>query len=136
MTTSGLPFPPCPRCGSTEAIEIVYGYPSSEMGEAEMRGELVLGGCIVGDESPDYLCRDCRAPLPVGADTGRGRRHRRIHASVRGTGDLRVDGSQYRRVATIDRWTACACPGAATSQSSQVSKLATIYGKAEQCREP
>ena len=34
------------------------------MGEAEIRGEIVLGGCMVGDESPDYQCRGCGTYLP------------------------------------------------------------------------
>ena len=31
---------------------------------AAERGEVILGGCIAGDEAPDYQCRDCDAPLP------------------------------------------------------------------------
>jgi hypothetical protein len=34
------------------------------MSLAEQRGEIVLGGCLVGPESPDYECRDCHAALP------------------------------------------------------------------------
>lgn len=64
MSVTQPAFPPCARCGSAEAVEILYGYPSIEMGGAADRGEIVLGGCIVGDESPDYQCRDCRSPLP------------------------------------------------------------------------
>jgi hypothetical protein len=57
-------FPPCPRCGSTDALEIVYGLPDIELGMAAERREVVLGGCISGDESPDYECRSCHSPLP------------------------------------------------------------------------
>ena len=35
-----------------------------EAGEAAQRGEIVLGGCMVGDESPDYQCRGCGSDLP------------------------------------------------------------------------
>ncbi len=58
------PFPPCPRCGSTNAVPIEYGYPSAELFEASQRGEIVLGGCVIGFESPDYECRECDRPLP------------------------------------------------------------------------
>jgi hypothetical protein len=61
---TAVPFPPCPACGSRDALTIEYGYPSVEMGQAAERGEIVLGGCLVGAESPDYECRDCHAPLP------------------------------------------------------------------------
>lgn len=57
-------FPPCPACGSRAAVEIVYGYPSAETWEAEQRGEVVIGGCLVGPESPAYECRDCHISLP------------------------------------------------------------------------
>ena len=60
----GTTFPPCPACGATDALRIVYGYPGSELWEAERRGEIVLGGCLVGAESPEYECRSCGAPLP------------------------------------------------------------------------
>ncbi|MEP6468659.1 MAG: hypothetical protein ABJC24_02710 [Chloroflexota bacterium] len=63
MTTTTT-FPPCPACGSTDAVRIVYGYPSAELWEEEKRGELVLGGCLVGPESPGYECGSCHAPLP------------------------------------------------------------------------
>ena len=40
------------------------------MGEAADRGEIRLGGCIVGPESPDYECLGCDAALPWVADRG------------------------------------------------------------------
>ena len=63
MTTQS-PSRPCPTCGSTDALRILYGYPTEEAFEASERGELTLGGCMVGEESPDYECRGCGAPLP------------------------------------------------------------------------
>lgn len=64
MTVTSRPFPPCPRCGSRDAVEIIYGLPDLELGVAAERGEVVLGGCIIGDASSDYQCRGCEAPLP------------------------------------------------------------------------
>jgi hypothetical protein len=73
VTGHEIGLPPCPVCGSTDAIRIAYGYPSLEMGLAADRGEIALGGCLVGPESPDYECRNCHAPLPwvAPAPTGR-----------------------------------------------------------------
>jgi hypothetical protein len=68
MKTREAPPHACPRCGSTDAVRIVYGYPTFELFEAEQRGEVSLGGCIVGDESPDYASCGCGAPLPWIAD--------------------------------------------------------------------
>ena len=67
MTPTQTSFPPCPSCGSTDAVQIVYGYPDAELGEAEKRGEIILGGCLVGPESPEFECRNCRAFLPLTA---------------------------------------------------------------------
>jgi hypothetical protein len=61
-------LPPCPNCRATEAVRILYGYPSVDMWQAEERGEISLGGCLIGPESPDYECRSCGAPLPWVAD--------------------------------------------------------------------
>jgi hypothetical protein len=55
---------PCPRCGETDAVPIVYGLPDHELFAASGRGEVALGGCVIGDESPDYECRGCGSPLP------------------------------------------------------------------------
>ena len=49
----------CPKCGSREAMEILYGYPSSEAFEAADRGEIFLGGCCVSGDDPLYCCKEC-----------------------------------------------------------------------------
>lgn len=64
MDQTRVTFPPCPACGSREVIPILYGLPGFELSEAAERGEVVLGGCLIGDESPDYECRGCGRPLP------------------------------------------------------------------------
>ncbi len=61
-------LPACPRCGSTRAIPITYGYPSVEGREAQRRGEVAWGGCMVGNESPQFICGQCEAPLPWSGD--------------------------------------------------------------------
>ena len=48
----------CPKCGKN-LIEIIYGMPSSELFEAEERGEVILGGCEVFDDQPEYHCKNC-----------------------------------------------------------------------------
>ena len=48
----------CPKCNNN-LIEIVYGMPSSELFEAEERGEVMLGGCCVSDNDPKYHCKNC-----------------------------------------------------------------------------
>jgi hypothetical protein len=64
MNTPKAPPRACPQCGSIDAVRIVYGYPTIDLFEAEQRGEVSLGGCVVGNESPDYACRSCGAALP------------------------------------------------------------------------
>ena len=58
------PARPCPRCGSTDAIRIAYGYPTAETFEAAEREEVRLGGCVIWPEAPDYECRACGVALP------------------------------------------------------------------------
>ncbi len=51
----------CPRCQSADVVPIMYGLPGPEMGEASMRGEIVLGGCVIGLHDPIWFCRACEA---------------------------------------------------------------------------
>lgn len=48
----------CPHCGA-KVLRIQYGYPSPETMEAAERGELLLGGCCISPDSPDYACPVC-----------------------------------------------------------------------------
>jgi len=48
----------CPRCGELGAVPVIYGLPSGDLFERAERGEVILGGCFMGDD-PDYLCHDC-----------------------------------------------------------------------------
>ena len=47
------------KCGE-KLIEIVYGMPGPELFEASERGEVILGGCCIGDEDPEYRCKKCK----------------------------------------------------------------------------
>jgi hypothetical protein len=61
--------PICPKCGAHAGIPIVYGYPDSEMLDADDAGEVVLGGCVCTFDQPEWSCRACRYrwryPCPV-----------------------------------------------------------------------
>jgi hypothetical protein len=48
----------CPVCGGEE-VRIVYGLPGPEVAEAAERGEVALGGCVIGDDDPNLQCRAC-----------------------------------------------------------------------------
>jgi len=49
----------CPTCGGT-GIPIVYGMATYQAGQAADRGEIVMGGCEVTGEDPNYRCGECR----------------------------------------------------------------------------
>lgn len=51
--------PRCRRCDST-LVPIVYGLVDSTAGDAADRGEMVLGGCLVGEDQPEWTCGKCR----------------------------------------------------------------------------
>lgn len=50
----------CPECGSEKIVRIVYGFPAPEAAQAEERGELLIGGCMIGPGSPRWGCGACR----------------------------------------------------------------------------
>jgi hypothetical protein len=53
--------PVCPHCGG-QSIPIMYGFPANLEAafEAEERGEVVIGGCVIDDDNPIWSCSDCR----------------------------------------------------------------------------
>ena len=51
--------PKCPKCGSSKAIEIIYGMPPSDLAEQEEQGKIKLGGCCIDEKNPNWHCKDC-----------------------------------------------------------------------------
>ena len=52
--------PKCPKCGSNDIVPIVYGMPSDELFEKEGVHEVLLGGCLVNEDSPCWHCKSCQ----------------------------------------------------------------------------
>ena len=48
-----------PHCCDNEMTPIVYGMPGPKLVEASMRGEVELGGCLIEDEAPMFVCQRC-----------------------------------------------------------------------------
>ncbi len=48
----------CPICGG-KVVRILYGEPSHETFEQAEQGKLILGGCCISEESPDWECISC-----------------------------------------------------------------------------
>jgi len=51
--------PNCPQCDSANVAAIEFGFPSPEMIDARERGDIVLGGCCVEVNGPEWHCKDC-----------------------------------------------------------------------------
>lgn len=51
----------CPKCGSNNVAEILYGLPdfSDEMLQALKDGKIVCGGCCISGNDPEYRCNKC-----------------------------------------------------------------------------
>ena len=50
---------PCPKCKSSKVIKIVYGMPDSSLAEDEMKGKVILGGCVIHEDAKDHHCKEC-----------------------------------------------------------------------------
>lgn len=50
--------PRCPDCGG-DLVRIVYGLPGPELMERVRQREIVLGGCVVSEDSPRWACWEC-----------------------------------------------------------------------------
>lgn len=51
--------PRCPDCSSADARPIFYGEPPLDLDGSVERGEIALGGCVVGDNDPAWHCSGC-----------------------------------------------------------------------------
>ena len=61
----------CPACKQKTGVEIIYGYPGGDLGEASKRGDIALGGCVIRDAG-DEPTRECTAcGQQWGGDYGR-----------------------------------------------------------------
>ncbi len=49
----------CPKCGSDAVVDILFGYPTPEAFEARDRGEIELGGCVINEDDPQWVCKNC-----------------------------------------------------------------------------
>ena len=59
----------CPRCGAlAPMLPIVFGFPMADLFEAEQRGEIVLGGCVVDVEDPTHRCSACGRDVILAQD--------------------------------------------------------------------
>jgi hypothetical protein len=58
---------PCPHCGSDRVIPIMYGLPIPDLVAAEERGEVILAGCVIGEDAPAFHCSACGRDLPESA---------------------------------------------------------------------
>lgn len=55
-----LQRPDCPKCGAGDVVPVIIGMPGPELMEAEAAGDVVLAGCIVTPDQPNWACRICR----------------------------------------------------------------------------
>jgi ADP-ribosyl-[dinitrogen reductase] hydrolase len=54
----------CPHCGETvRPVPLVFGYPTPETFQAAEAGRVVLGGCIVSSDDPEWACPECGGGL-------------------------------------------------------------------------
>ncbi len=49
----------CPACESRKVIPIVYGEPDYTLQTEAHEGKVLLGGCVLMPDSPDYYCQAC-----------------------------------------------------------------------------
>ncbi|MCA9512186.1 MAG: hypothetical protein KC560_15855 [Myxococcales bacterium] len=54
-----MPRGRCDLCGAEGAKRVVYGDPGEDLIESAGRGEIVLGGCLIGGRDPSWLCEGC-----------------------------------------------------------------------------
>lgn len=53
----------CPQCGHAPVARILYGLPNltPELQASLDDGSVVIGGCVIFEESPSWQCTSCQA---------------------------------------------------------------------------
>jgi len=51
----------CPKCGKKKIAQFLFGMPAySKLLQRDMNeGVVILGGCEVSPDAPEYKCQDC-----------------------------------------------------------------------------
>ena len=69
----------CPRCHTEiRRVPILYGEATYEAFLEAEAGRIRLGGCMVGDESPEFECPACGGALPFASRAPTKRRRRTV----------------------------------------------------------
>lgn len=63
-------MPICPECGA-QGVPIVYGMPGVELFKKEEQGPVVLGGCVIEGDDPNWACKRPIQHRWVEDDSGR-----------------------------------------------------------------
>lgn len=54
-----ITYKKCPKCGSKNSVNIVYGMPSYDLYQEAEAGKVKLGGCVLSLGDPEYVCKEC-----------------------------------------------------------------------------
>ena len=51
----------CPQCGHAPLADILYGYVlmNEDLEKEVEQGRIVLGGCVITDDDPRWVCTEC-----------------------------------------------------------------------------
>ncbi len=53
----------CPACGGERIVPIIYGEPMECLMKEEVEGKVILGGCCITGNDPEWGCVDCGIDL-------------------------------------------------------------------------
>ncbi len=55
----------CPQCGSSKIAVILYGMPEPdlEFDKSLNDGDIVLGGCCISGDDPQWKCAECEVDI-------------------------------------------------------------------------
>jgi hypothetical protein len=49
----------CPECGQENSVPLLYGLPEANAFRQAEQGVVVLGGCVMPEDEPAFVCRAC-----------------------------------------------------------------------------
>lgn len=87
----------CPGCGREDSVPLLRGLPDVETMRLAERGQVVLGGCMLLGEDPEFCCRSCGLEWGREGDPTADEQELADLLGVRHLDVVRALGAGYRR---------------------------------------
>ena len=92
----------CPRCGREDSVPMIYGLPAPQDQDLAEHGLIGLGGCLMPENEPAFVCRACGLEWGRASDPTTDEQALAAELGVRFSDVVRALGAGWRREGSGD----------------------------------